>query len=181
MRRLLLATVSVVALGLGGAGLALAAGPMNSNAGTGAGTNMPNAAATSQPGYNSGAGANMGANSGTGTSGYDQGMNANTGMSGMNGSSQWGTSGHTSWHNQVMEVQQKLQADDLYSGKIDGIMGPETRQALQQYQQKNGLQVTARLDQQTLNSILGNGAAGQGSSMPPGGSNMPQPNSAPSR
>jgi Putative peptidoglycan binding domain len=168
MRKLLLTTVSVVGLSLGGAGLALAAGTMNSNAGTGDGTAMPNAAATTQPGYNSGTAAN-------------QGMNTNTSMSGMTGTSQWGTNGHMSWRNQVMDVQQKLQADNLYSGKIDGIMGPETRQALQQYQQKNGLQVTARLDRQTLDSILGNGATGQGSSMPPGTSNMPQPNPAPSR
>jgi Putative peptidoglycan binding domain len=181
MRKLLLTTASVVALSLGGAGLAFAAGPMNSNAGTGAGTNMPNAAATTQPGYNSGAGGNMGAHPASGMSGSNQGMNTNTGMSGMTGSSQWGTSGHMTWRNQVMDVQQKLQADNLYSGKIDGIMGPETRQALQQYQQKNGLQVTARLDRQTLDSLLGNGATGQGSSMPPGTGNIPHPNSAPSR
>lgn len=172
MRKLLLTTVSVVALGLAGGGLAFAGGTTNSSAGT----NTPNAVATTQPGSNSGA--SMGGNYGTGTSqpGYNQGTNANTGMSGMNESSQWGGG-----RNQVMEVQQKLQADNLYSGKIDGIMGPETRQALQQYQQKNGLQVTARLDQQTLNSILGNGANGQGSSMPPGTSSMPQTNPAPSR
>jgi len=177
MRKLLLTTASVVALGVGGA-VAFAAD--GRDAGAAGGSNMPSAAGTTQPGY-SGTGANMGANSATGTSGYNQGTNANTGMSGMNGPSQWGTSGHMSWRNQVMEVQQKLQADNLYSGKIDGIMGPETRQALQQYQQKNGLQATARLDKQTLNSILGNGAAGQGSSMPPGTSNMPQPNPAPAR
>lgn len=178
MRKLLLTTVSVVALGLAGGGLAFAGGTTNSNAGTSAGTNMPNAAATTQPGSNLGTGANMGGNYGTGTSqpGYNHGTNANGDMSGMNESSQWGGG-----HNQVMEVQQKLQAANLYSGKIDGVMGPETRQALQQYQQKNGLQVTARLDRQTLDHILGNGATGQGSSIPPGGSNMPQPNPAPSK
>jgi peptidoglycan hydrolase-like protein with peptidoglycan-binding domain len=175
MRRLLLATASVVALGLGG-GLAFAAGNTNSNAGTNAGSNMPAATGTAQPGYNPGTGANTGASYGTGTSGYTQGTNANTGMSGMNGSSQWGGG-----HNQVMEVQQKLQADNLYSGKIDGMMGPETRQALRQYQQQNGLPATARLDRQTLDRILGNGATGQGSSTPPGTSHMPQTNSPPSR
>ena len=44
-------------------------------------------------------------------------------------------------------------------------MGPETSQALRRYQQKNGLQTTARLDQDTLSSVLGAGV-GQGSSMP---------------
>lgn len=166
MRRLLLATVSVVALGLGGAGLAFAAGTMNSNAGTGAGTNMPNAAGATQPSYNSGNAANMGANSGTG------------GMSEMNGS-QWG--GRMSRQDQVRDIQQRLQADNLYSGKIDGRMGPETRQALRQYQQQNGLRVTARLDRQTRDSLLGNGVTGQGSSTPPGMGSMPQTHSVPSR
>jgi hypothetical protein len=175
MRRPLLATVSVVALGLGAAGMACAAGNMNSNAGTGAGSNMPNAAGTTQPGSNPGTGANIG----TGASGYNQGMNTNTGMSGMTGSSQWG--GRMSQRGEVQEIQQRLQADNLYSGKIDGRMGPETRKALRDYQQKNGLRVTARLDRQTLDSILGNGATGQGSSMPPGTGNMPQTQSGPSR
>ena len=147
VRKVLLATVSVVALGLGGAGLAVAARTTNSNTGTSAGTAMPNAAGTTQPGYNTGTGTNMGADAGTRTSGYNQGTNANTGMSGMNESSQWG--GRMSRRDQVREVQQKLQADNLYNGKIDGVMGRETRQALRSYQQQNGLRVNARLDRQT--------------------------------
>jgi peptidoglycan hydrolase-like protein with peptidoglycan-binding domain len=31
---------------------------------------------------------------------------------------------------EISEVQQKLQADNLYHGKIDGVLGPETRRAL---------------------------------------------------
>jgi peptidoglycan hydrolase-like protein with peptidoglycan-binding domain len=192
VRKVLLATVSVVALGLGGAGLAFAAGTTNSNTGTGAGTTMPNAAGTTQPGYNPGTGAGatmpnaagttqpsynsrtgaaMGANTGTGTSGYNQGMNANTGMTGTNGS-QWG--GQMSRRDEVREVQQRLQADNLYSGKIDGVMGPETRQAVRSFQQQNGLRVNARLDRQTADAILGNGSSGQGSHMTPGTGNAPQ-------
>jgi Putative peptidoglycan binding domain len=177
VRRVLLATVSVVALGLGGAGLAFAAGATNGNTGIGAGTAMPNAAGTTQPGYNSGTGTNPG----TGTSGYDQGMNANTGMSGMAGmnGSQWG--GQMSRRDEIRQIQQKLQADNLYSGKIDGVMGPETRQALRSFQQQNGLRVNARLDRQTLDAILGNGGTGQGSSMPPQTGNMPQTPRVPAR
>jgi hypothetical protein len=43
----------------------------------------------------------------------------------------------------------------------------QTKQALQQFQQKNGLPVTATLDQQTMDKLLGNAGVGQGSSMPP--------------
>ncbi|MGH7114136.1 MAG: peptidoglycan-binding domain-containing protein [Stellaceae bacterium] len=68
---------------------------------------------------------------------------------------------------EVRQAQEKLHSEGLYQGRIDGHMGPETQQALRAYQQKNGLQATAKLDQETMNSLLGAGAgAGQGSSMP---------------
>ncbi|HEY3909592.1 MAG TPA: peptidoglycan-binding protein [Stellaceae bacterium] len=66
---------------------------------------------------------------------------------------------------EVRQAQEKLRGEGIYHGRIDGMMGPETQQALRQYQQKNGLQATATLDQKTMNSLLGP-AAGQGSSMP---------------
>jgi peptidoglycan hydrolase-like protein with peptidoglycan-binding domain len=67
----------------------------------------------------------------------------------------------------IRQAQEKLRQNNLYRGKIDGLVGPEMRQALQQYQQKNGLPVTATLDQTTMNSLLGTDV-GQGSSTPPG-------------
>lgn len=66
---------------------------------------------------------------------------------------------------EIRQAQEKLHSEGLYQGKIDGRMGPETQQALREYQQKNGLQATAQLDQETMNHLLGPGA-GQGSSMP---------------
>jgi peptidoglycan hydrolase-like protein with peptidoglycan-binding domain len=56
---------------------------------------------------------------------------------------------------EITDVQQKLQADNLYSGKIDGMLGPETRRAIADYQKQNGLRVTANLDRQTRDSLLG--------------------------
>lgn len=50
---------------------------------------------------------------------------------------------------QIKQAQQKLQSDGLYNGKVDGRAGPETQQALKQFQQKNQLQQTGQLDQQT--------------------------------
>lgn len=84
---------------------------------------------------------------------------------------------------EVRDVQQKLQADNLYSGKIDGLLGPQTRRAIADYQKQNGLRVTANLDRQTRDSLLGN----MGTATPPapatrmapapsqGGTNTPAP------
>ena len=50
----------------------------------------------------------------------------------------------------VREAQSELQREGLYHGRIDGIVGPQTRQALTAYQNREGLQQTARLDRDTL-------------------------------
>ena len=85
---------------------------------------------------------------------------------------------------EITDVQQKLQADNLYSGKIDGMLGPETRRAIADYQKQNGLRVTANLDRQTRDSLLGTmGTANPPASATPmtpapgqGGANAPAPN-----
>jgi peptidoglycan hydrolase-like protein with peptidoglycan-binding domain len=66
----------------------------------------------------------------------------------------------------VMQLQQKLQSEGLYNGPIDGINGRGTQQGLRQYQQKNGLQQTGRLDQQTM-SHLGISSESAGSTNAP--------------
>jgi peptidoglycan hydrolase-like protein with peptidoglycan-binding domain len=59
----------------------------------------------------------------------------------------------------VRQAQQKLADEGLYRGPVDGLMGPQTKAALSAYQQKNGLQQTARLDQATRDRLaLGQGA-----------------------
>jgi peptidoglycan hydrolase-like protein with peptidoglycan-binding domain len=55
----------------------------------------------------------------------------------------------------VRDIQQKLQADNLYQGKIDGKLGRQSRRAIAEYQKQNGLRVTANLDRQTKDSLLG--------------------------
>jgi len=65
---------------------------------------------------------------------------------------------------EIKQAQEQLRDQGLYHDTIDGILGPATKQALRQFQQKNGLAVTATLDQQTMDKLFG---AGQGSSMPP--------------
>lgn len=67
----------------------------------------------------------------------------------------------------VKEAQAKLQRDGLYTGYIDGIVGPKTKEAVRIYQRQQGLQQTAELDQQTLQHMnLGAGAAMSGTSTP---------------
>ena len=72
---------------------------------------------------------------------------------------------------EVRQAQQALQSEHLYNGQVDGIMGPQTRQALRQYQHQNGLKETAQLDQQTMQKLTSNqptsaGSSGSGASSP---------------
>lgn len=64
----------------------------------------------------------------------------------------------------VKKVQQALKRDHLYRGKIDGLIGPQTRQALAKFQKENGLRVTATLDRSTLAGLMRGGTVGYGSS-----------------
>jgi peptidoglycan hydrolase-like protein with peptidoglycan-binding domain len=40
-----------------------------------------------------------------------------------------------------------------YTGEVDGLLGPLTREALAAYQADNGLAATAAIDQPTLDSL----------------------------
>ena len=42
---------------------------------------------------------------------------------------------------------------EIYSGPIDGLMGPETRKALEKYQKIRGLDKTGKIDTNTLNAL----------------------------
>jgi peptidoglycan hydrolase-like protein with peptidoglycan-binding domain len=161
MRRLILTTVSALALGLGGFGLTYAADNTGA-AGPSAGrSNMPATSGTTQPGtMGNTAGTNMPSPAGASQPGYAT-------QSAETGTSNWGTSGRMDRRSEITEVQQKLQQDGLYQGKIDGRLGRETRHALQQYQKQNGLRVTANLDRETRDSLLGQGAMSHGSTNGP--------------
>jgi peptidoglycan hydrolase-like protein with peptidoglycan-binding domain len=67
-------------------------------------------------------------------------------------------------------AQVELRTMGLYNGSLDGVVGPQTKQALLGFQASNGLERTATLDQQTADALIGNtGVGGEGSSMPPMG------------
>ncbi len=71
--------------------------------------------------------------------------------------------------NQIKQVQEHLKTAGLYNGKADGKMGPETKQALQQFQQQQGLQATGQLDQETMAALQSN-QGNAGSTASPNGS-----------
>jgi peptidoglycan hydrolase-like protein with peptidoglycan-binding domain len=53
----------------------------------------------------------------------------------------------------LQQVQEKLRAAGAYQGRADGVWGPESQQALERYQQRNGLQVTGQLNQATAATL----------------------------
>jgi peptidoglycan hydrolase-like protein with peptidoglycan-binding domain len=54
---------------------------------------------------------------------------------------------------QVKAAQQALKDQGLDPGPIDGKMGPKTKAALRDYQQKQGLKATGRLDTETASKL----------------------------
>ncbi len=54
---------------------------------------------------------------------------------------------------QLRQAQSELKQQGLYKGKVDGILGPKTKNALTAYQKREGLQQTASLDHDTLQRL----------------------------
>jgi Putative peptidoglycan binding domain len=56
--------------------------------------------------------------------------------------------------NEIRSVQAALRRQGIYSGQVDGILGPDTRRAIEDYQRRNKRPVTGQPDQ-SLNALLG--------------------------
>ena len=67
----------------------------------------------------------------------------------------------------VRWAQVELRNLGLYNDSLDGVIGPETKQALATFQKAKGLNQTGTLDPQTADALIGDTGIGQGSSMPP--------------
>jgi peptidoglycan hydrolase-like protein with peptidoglycan-binding domain len=120
MRKLILGTASVLALGIGGAALDFAA---DSDDVPNAVGNMPSAPGSSH---------------------------------------HWLTAANLS-KDDVRQAQLELRNMGLYKGSLDGVVGPESKRGLEQFQKNNGLDRTARLDGQTMVALFGNIGISQGS------------------
>ena len=53
----------------------------------------------------------------------------------------------------VRQAQSELKREGLYRGKVDGVVGPETTQGITAFQQREGLQQSARLDRATRDRL----------------------------
>src|ERR1041385_2542934 len=53
----------------------------------------------------------------------------------------------------IANVQSALQEQGYYNGEVDGLIGPNTRAALSNFQRDNGLPVTAAIDGPTLQAL----------------------------
>jgi peptidoglycan hydrolase-like protein with peptidoglycan-binding domain len=67
----------------------------------------------------------------------------------------------------IREAQLELRHSGLYNGSLDGVIGPQTKQALVRFQKDNGLDQTATLDALTMVAMFGNIGTSEGFSMPP--------------
>lgn len=76
----------------------------------------------------------------------------------------------------VKQVQQKLNDQGFNAGPVDGKFGPKTQDALRQFQQKQGIQPTGKMDSQTMAAMgvqgqrSGQGVTPQQGGAEPGGS-----------
>jgi peptidoglycan hydrolase-like protein with peptidoglycan-binding domain len=78
----------------------------------------------------------------------------------------------------VRQAQQALKNQGQDPGPIDGILGPQTRQALRGFQKANGLEQTGTLDAETKQKLNIDGAS-SGASGSASGSGLKEPSSSP--
>ena len=147
MKKLMLTTASVLALGIAACGVGNAADTYNSSS------------STSSP-----------ASTHAQTPSTTQGQSSST----MPQNPAAETSPVRASESQIKQVQEQLKSAGLYKGTADGKMGSETKQAISEFQQKNGLKQTGTLDQETL-SALSNNQNGASTSL--SGSGVPTSNS----
>ena len=53
----------------------------------------------------------------------------------------------------IKKVQEALRDKGYYTGSVDGVLGPQTRAGIRQYQQSESLPVTGRLDAETAGKL----------------------------
>lgn len=164
MKKLMLATVSSLALGLAGIGVGYAQTPANT------GMNPPSTTTPATPNaQNPVSPQDQGSQANQATPGVQgtqpdqstqgamntQGMQNGQGMQNdqsMQGNADMSAQAAPS-RTELRQAQQQLRAEGLYRGRIDGRTGPRTRQAIMAFQQQHNLNATGTLDQQTLQAL----------------------------
>lgn len=71
-------------------------------------------------------------------------------------------------HERVEQIQTALEKAGTFHGKIDGIWGKVTSQAMKEFQSSQGLPPTGKINAKTLQKLgLGSEVAGMGAPVPP--------------
>ena len=68
----------------------------------------------------------------------------------------------------TQQVQERLQQQGIYRGRVDGVWGPGTESAVRSYQQQHNLNATGKLDVDTLSSLELGTNPNYGSAQQPG-------------
>ena len=111
---------------------------------------------------------------GAGANGGPMASGTSGGRSSMKGGSMSSSASGRASSENIRQAQEALQDQGLYKGQVDGKWGPQTKQAVQQFQKQKGLKQTAQLDQQTLTDLQSSSNSGGSSS------SSRSPNSSPS-
>ena len=106
--------------------------------------------------------------SATTTQSSDQSYNAQSSQS--NVASQQSSSQQAD-SSQVSQLQQALNDKGFNAGAVDGKMGPKTKSALKQFQQKQGLTASGQLDSQTVAALSINASSSSTSTSGMSGTN----------
>jgi len=83
-----------------------------------------------------------------------------------------------SHHQDIEKVQQSLSDKGFYHGRSDGVLGPQTRAGIREYQKSERLPVTGRLDAETAGKLgvgpesIGGSFKGAGQEVGQGGQEM---------
>lgn len=155
MRNIIIASVSTLALTVAGCSMFHSRSSEQAAAGR---STQPSYSTPAQPSYstNQSSGTSTAPASGNSEAAAPQSSNASS------------QAGMTTNADEVKQAQQKLKDDGDYKGAVDGKAGPQTMAAIKEFQQKNGLSQTGKLDQQTADKLgLGSMSESSGSSAPP--------------
>lgn len=113
------------------------------------GTGDANRTATTEPQTQNNTSNSAAQNNNNGNGNNVQGAN----RSNNNAASNTPTMSNAEFKANVESAQRQLKQKGLYTGRINGIMDANTETAIRKFQENSGMNVTGRLDQNTMNSL----------------------------
>lgn len=164
MKRLLLTTASIIALGLATPAMAE----------TDQSKSPPNTPSMSMPAQGASSQSGMTDSSKMSSQKSSMSNDASTSRSSMGSKSDGSASrdmvstrptSHKAGSTDVKQAQRALKSQGLYNGGIDGISGPMTKNAIAQFQHKQGLKESGKLDSKTRAQLMASSNGGNSNAM----------------